>query len=241
MATWATSNAPTRRSKAPQCRPGRRRGASPPLSRSLQAEAPVSSPPYPMPSSRPPPLRQQPYPRRRIGLASPATARSSWWSTTSRPTGKRAARIRGPSRHRMCARSTVGCSGTKSGRSYDSGDAERRSTWSCRTASCLDKKGAPALVTWQRWTLHAKKRKEREKENPASASCNIARLQSVTFIGVKVTLHWKSTDTPTVEPVGFLSNHNHNLQCILFMHNCEIKWNETNTLFLIFSSQRFVI
>lgn len=88
MATCRISNAPTRRSRAPQCRRGRRRGASPPASRNLQVEAPASSRPYPMPSNRPRRRLRRPYPRRQTARESPATPRSSWSSTTSRPTGK---------------------------------------------------------------------------------------------------------------------------------------------------------
>lgn len=115
MATCRISNALTRRSRAPQCRRGRRRGASPPASRNLQVEAPASSRPYPMPSNRPRRRLLRPYPRRQTARESPATPRSSWSSTTSRPTGKSPA----PRRDRNVCQ-TAGCSGLTSGRSYDS-------------------------------------------------------------------------------------------------------------------------
>lgn len=120
MATWPISNAPTRRSKAPQCRRGRRRGASPRASRSPQVEAPASSHPYPMLSNRLRQPRLRPYPRRPTGQESPAVPRSSWLSTTSRPTGKSGAHCRrGASSRQECVADS-GLQGLTSRRSYDS-------------------------------------------------------------------------------------------------------------------------
>lgn len=82
---WGSSSS----SRAPRCRRDHRSVASPAASLNLRAEAPASSPQYLMPLSKPRRRLPRPYLRRRTEPESPATPRSSWSSTTSRPTGKR--------------------------------------------------------------------------------------------------------------------------------------------------------